>query len=142
MCGVGEDFKEWSRHQSDPDDTAAPGVEAEFKLFQRQVFIEVSGLSSETWLQVLYDFSTFFDSICPRHLLPEALEQAFPLRAGALAWQGHSLPRRLCHSQHFSTPLPPVGNSILQGCTSSPPCTPHPRRRPLARRRHSRAAVL
>ena len=84
MCGVGEDFKRWSKGQSDPDDTAAPGVEAEFKLFQRQISIEVAELNYETWLQVLYDFSTFFDSICPGHLLPEALEQDFPMRAGAL----------------------------------------------------------
>ena len=43
----------------------------------------------------------------------------FPMRAGALAFQGHSLIRRICLGKHVGPALADFCRSIVAGCTSS-----------------------
>jgi hypothetical protein len=87
---------------SNQDDTAASGVEAEFALYERQILIEVGIVEGEDYLQFLFGFKQYYDSIRPELLEKQFEASGFPLAPLALALQGHSLPRRITLDGHYS----------------------------------------
>ena len=89
MAIIGFDFKEWEKIHSAPGDTASASVEAEFALFQRYIAIETAILLGKAWVQVLYDFSMYFDSICPQFIWEDALEKISPREQGH--WPGKDM---------------------------------------------------
>ena len=85
----------------------------------KEIDIEIGKSEGLNFLQILFDFKQYYDSIDPVVLIDDLIRSSFPLRAGALALQGHQLPRRICLGDHHSLVAEDFNRSIVAGCTSS-----------------------
>lgn len=95
------------------------GLKQSSSFFLREVDIEVARTNGLHFLQLLFDFKQYYDSIDPAVLVEDLVTSQFPIRAGALAMHGHDLPRRICLGGHHSLQAKDYNRSIVAGCTSS-----------------------
>ena len=116
------EFRSWDFRNSNKHDTAQKGVEAEYELYKRQIVIESAVSKGLDFINFLFDFSKYYDTIKPSKLLPHIVETEFPLLALAFSLQGHALPRRITLEGHFSRKLHSFARNIVAGCASSTSC--------------------
>lgn len=93
MCLISQAFRQWDDDAANANDTAKQGIDLEFALYMKQTHIEQAVFRGDAWLQVLFGYPKYFDSIRPHIVRQDLSEADFPKREGALAWQGHQMLR-------------------------------------------------
>ena len=119
MKAISPVFRLWDSQHANINDTAKGDCEAEYALYCRQIVLEQSVVAGLHFVQFLFDFQKYYDSISLNLLLPILRQKKFPKVAGALAFQGHWLPRRIVVQDHFGYLLSSFAFGIVAGCTSS-----------------------
>ena len=111
--------RSWEDRWTQDWDTAGKGSSAVKAALRRAVVSEVAVLKGQVAVAVLWDLTSFFDTVLPQVLIQQALELEYPAKHLYLSLQVHLAPRVLV-TEGAQHPEPVVvSNSIMAGFTDS-----------------------
>ncbi len=111
--------KAWEQRCTESWDTARRGSSALKAAMRRAVVSEIAVLNGQEAVAVLWDLTSFFDTVLPHVLLQQAIELGYPAKHLYLSLQVHLAPRVLV-TESAQHPQPVVvSNSIMAGFTDS-----------------------